>query len=65
MATGNGSETGAFAANGFGEYSPGGYNLTAAIVSEFVMTFMFHIVILCSADEKAPQGFAGLAMGLA
>ena len=65
IATGNGSEIGRFAANGYGEHSPGGYSLTAAIVSEFVMTFMFLIVILGSTDEKAPQGFAGLAIGLA
>lgn len=65
IATGNGSEIGSFAANGYGEHSPGGYSLTAAIVSEFVMTFMFLIVILGSTDEKAPQGFAGLAIGLA
>ena len=65
IATGNGSEIGGFAANGYGEHSPGGYSLMAAIVSEFVMTFMFLIVILGSTDEKAPQGFAGLAIGLA
>jgi aquaporin Z len=65
IATGNGSDIGNFAANGYGEHSPGGYSLTAAIVSEFVMTFMFLIVILGSTDEKAPQGFAGLAIGLA
>lgn len=65
IATGNGSDIGGFAANGYGEHSPGGYSLTSAIVSEFVMTFMFLIVILGSTDEKAPQGFAGLAIGLA
>ena len=65
IATGNGSEIGGFAANGYGEHSPGGYSIVAAIVSEFVMTFMFLIVILGSTDEKAPQGFAGLAIGLA
>lgn len=65
IATGNGSDIGGFAANGYGEHSPGGYSLAAAIVTEFVMTFMFLIVILGSTDEKAPQGFAGLAIGLA
>jgi len=65
IATGNGSAIGGFAANGYGEHSPGGYSLTAAIVTEFVMTFMFLIVILGATDEKAPQGFAGLAIGLA
>jgi aquaporin Z len=65
IATGNGADIGGFAANGYGEHSPGGYSLTSAIVSEFVMTFMFLIVILGATDEKAPQGFAGLAIGLA
>ncbi len=65
IATGNGSDIGSFAANGYGEHSPGGYSLTAAIVTEFVMTFMFLIVILGATDEKAPQGFAGVAIGLA
>jgi aquaporin Z len=65
IATGNGSEIGNFAANGYGEHSPGGYSLIAAIVTEFVMTFMFLIVILGATDQRAPQGFAGLAIGLA
>lgn len=65
IATGNGSEIGSFAANGYGEHSPGGYSLIAAIVTEFVMTFMFLIVILGATDQRAPQGFAGLAIGLA
>jgi aquaporin Z len=54
-----------FASNGYGAHSPGGYSLTAAIVTEFVMTFMFVIVILGSTHERAPVGFAGLAIGLA
>ncbi len=65
IATGNGSDIGNFAANGYGEHSPGGYSLLAAIVSEFVMTFMFLIVILGATDARAPKGFAGLAIGLA
>lgn len=65
IATGNGSAIGNFAANGYGEHSPGNYNMLAALVSEFVMTFMFLIVILGATDEKAPKGFAGLAIGLA
>lgn len=48
IATGNGSEIGSFATNGYGEHSPGGYSLTAAMVCETVMTFMFVIVILGS-----------------
>jgi aquaporin Z len=65
IATGNGSAIGNFAANGYGEHSPGKYGMTAAIVSEFVMTFMFLTVILNATDEKAPKGFAGIAIGLA
>lgn len=65
IATGNGSAIGDFAANGYGEHSPGGYSLLAALVTEFVMTFMFLIVILGATDERAPKGFAGLAIGLA
>jgi len=65
LVTGNGSTIGDFAANGYGEYSPGGYSMLAAIVTEFVMTFMFLIIILGATDEKAPKGFAGLAIGFA
>lgn len=54
-----------FASNGYAEHSPGGYSLTAGIVSEFVMTFMFLIVILGATHKRAPVGFAGLAIGLA
>ena len=53
------------AANGYGEHSPGGYNLTSALVVEVVLTFMFLIVILGSTDRRAPAGFAPLAIGLA
>lgn len=60
-----GFETGGFAANGYGENSPGGYSMLAALVCEIVMTFMFLIVILGATHSKAPQGFAGLAIGLA
>ncbi len=65
IVTGNGSEIGNFAANGYGEHSPGGYDMLAAMVTEFVMTFMFLLIILGATDEKAPKGFAGLAIGLA
>jgi aquaporin Z len=65
IATGNGSPIGNFATNGYGEHSPGGYSLLSALVTEVVMTFMFLIVILGATDEKAPKGFAGLAIGLA
>jgi aquaporin Z len=64
IVTGNGSAIGDFAANGYGEHSPGKYSMTAAIVTEFVMTFMFMLIILGSTYEKAPDGFAGIAIGL-
>ena len=60
-----GWEVGRFAANGYGEYSPGGYSLTSALVTEIVMTFMFLIVILGATHRRAPVGFAGIAIGLA
>lgn len=53
-----------FAANGFGEHSPGGYSLTSALVTEVVMTFMFLIIILGATDKQAPAGFAPIAIGL-
>jgi aquaporin Z len=65
IVTGNGSAISDFAANGYGEHSPGKYSMTAAIVTEFVMTFMFMLIILGSTYEKAPAGFAGIAIGLA
>lgn len=54
-----------FAANGYGEHSPGGYSLAAAFVCELVLTFMFLLVILGSTDKAAPGGFAPLAIGFA
>ncbi len=65
IVTGNGSAIGDFAANGYGEHSPGKYSLMAAIVTEFVMTFMFLLIILGATDDSAPKGFAGIAIGLA
>ncbi len=65
IVTGNGSSIGTFAANGYGDHSPGNYGMTAAFVTEFVMTFMFLLIILGATDEKAPKGFAGIAIGLA
>lgn len=60
-----GFDIGGFAANGYGEHSPDGYNIVSAIVTEIVMTFMFLIVILGATHSKAPKGFAGVAIGLA
>lgn len=56
--------TAGFASNGYAEHSPGGYSLTAALVTEIVMTFMFLIIILGATDKRAPQGFAPIAIGL-
>jgi aquaporin Z len=58
------SLAGGFASNGFGEHSPGGYNMTAALVAEIVLTFMFLIIILGATDRRAPAGFAPIAIGL-
>jgi aquaporin Z len=65
IATGkDGFEVGGFAANGYGEHSPDGYNMVSALVTEIVLTFMFLIIILGATHSKAPKGFAGLAIGL-
>jgi aquaporin Z len=56
---------GGFASNGYGDHSPGRYSLTAALVCEMVMTFMFVVVILGATHARAPVGFAGIAIGLA
>ena len=56
--------TSGFASNGYGEHSPGGYSLLSALVCEIVMTFMFLFVIMGSTDERAPKGFAPIAIGL-
>ena len=65
IATGKaGAAIGGFATNGYGEHSPGGYNITAAIVTEVVMTAIFLIVILGATAKRAAAGFAGLAIGL-
>jgi aquaporin Z len=53
-----------FAANGYGAHSPGQYSLTSALISEVVMTMMFLVVILGATDQRAPQGFAPIAIGL-
>ena len=53
-----------FAANGFGEHSPGGYSLQAALVCEVVLTFFFLMIILGATDERAPAGLAPIAIGL-
>ena len=70
IATGRGdfstdfSGAGAFATNGYGELSPGGYGLLAALLIEIVLTFIFLIVILGATDARAPKGFGPIAIGL-
>jgi aquaporin Z len=55
---------GGFAANGFGENSPGKFSMHAALITEIVMTAMFLIIIMGATDQRAPQGFAPIAIGL-
>ena len=54
-----------FASNGYGEHSPGGYSMHAALITEVVMTMFFLIVILGATDKRAPVGFAPIPIGLA
>ncbi|MCW5623466.1 MAG: aquaporin Z [Burkholderiales bacterium] len=54
-----------FASNGYGDHSPGGYSLPAALLCELVMTMFFLIIILGATDKRAPAGFAPLAIGFA
>ena len=59
-----GFEAAGFASNGYGELSPGKYSMASVLVTEVVMTFMFLFIILGATDERAPAGFAGIAIGL-
>jgi aquaporin Z len=58
------SLAGGFASNGYGAHSPGGYSLLACFVAEVVLTLFFLLVILGSTDDRAPKGFAPIAIGL-
>lgn len=58
------STTGGFASNGFGEHSPGGYTMVAALIAEVILTFFFLLIILGATDKRAPAGFAPIAIGL-
>jgi aquaporin Z len=58
------SLAGGFASNGYGAHSPGGYSLLACLVCEVVLTMFFLLIILGSTDERAPKGFAPIAIGL-
>lgn len=53
-----------FASNGYGDHSPGGFSLQAAIIAEFVLTAFFLIIIHGATDKRAPAGFAPIAIGL-
>lgn len=68
IASGNGEFTlegsNPLATNGFGDHSPGGYNLITCLITEVVMTYMFLIIILGATDLRAPAGFAPIAIGL-
>ena len=55
---------GGLAANGYGAHSPGGYSLAAGLLSEIVLTMMFLFIILGATDDRAPRGFAPIAIGL-
>ncbi|MCL1893309.1 MAG: aquaporin Z [Holophagaceae bacterium] len=56
--------TDGLASNGYGAHSPHKYNLCAAFTTEVVMTGMFLLIILGATDERAPKGFAPIAIGL-
>ncbi len=65
IATGRpGAELGGFATNGYGAHSPGGFGMTAALLTEAVLTAMFLIVILGATARRASPGFGGVAIGL-
>lgn len=53
-----------FASNGYGEHSPGGYSMLAALICEVVMTMMFLFIIMGVTDKRAPEGLAPIAIGL-
>ncbi|MHB1329783.1 MAG: aquaporin Z [Gemmatimonadales bacterium] len=59
-----GFELGGFASNGYGENSPGGYSMQAALIIEVVLTALFLVIILGATDSRAPSGFAPIAIGL-
>jgi len=55
---------GGLASNGYAAHSPGGYSAAAGFVTEVIMTFMFLMIILGATDQRAPAGFAPIAIGL-
>ncbi len=64
IASGAAGYDGGLASNGFAAHSPGGYGMSAALITEVVMTLMFLFVILGATDSRAPAGFAPIAIGL-
>ncbi|MDE1467077.1 aquaporin Z [Aurantiacibacter sp. D1-12] len=60
----DGFSAGGFASNGFGDLSPGGYSMQAVLIAEVVLTAFFLLIILGSTSNKAPAGFAPIAIGL-
>ncbi|CAM4024750.1 aquaporin Z [Vibrio neonatus] len=65
IATGKaGADIGSFATNGYGEHSPHGYSMLAALVTEITLTAVFLFVIMGATDKRAAPGFAPLAIGL-
>ena len=58
------TDVGGFASNGYGDLSPGGYSMTSALLAEFLLTLFFLLIILGSTNERAPKGFAPIAIGL-
>jgi aquaporin Z len=59
------TDIGGFAANGYGDLSPDKYSLASAFIAEFLLTMFFLLIILGSISDKAPKGFAPIAIGLA
>ena len=59
------TQVGGFASNGYGEHSPGQYKLMAALLVEIVLTGFFLFIIMGATDQRAPAGFAPIAIGLA
>ena len=57
-------QKGGFASNGYGDRSPGGYDLAAGALTEVLLTAFFLLVILGATDTRAPKGFAPIAIGL-
>ena len=65
IASGKAGYAGGLASNGFAAHSPGGYSMTAALITEIVMTAAFLFIIMGATDGRAPAGFAPIAIGLA